>query len=150
MQEGQRIMRRLVCFALAVLLLTQVSWGDDEIKPDDLKKLYSDTLVQLKAAQDRKSQLATDNEKLAAHVTELEKQVAAQHAQIEDLKNQSKTFADRTFFLRVHYMAWMQFLDGNPLIKMQWDLFLDRLTSPLTPSPQVPFIDPEWPLSSKG
>ncbi|MDP9173652.1 MAG: hypothetical protein M3O30_07275 [Planctomycetota bacterium] len=147
-------MKRTIRIGLIALLLGQLaiispSRGQD-VKPEDIKKLYDDTLVQLKAAQDRKSQLATDNEKLAAKVGELEKQVAAQKARIEDLKQQTATFTDRTFFLRVHYMAWGQFLEGNPLIRLQWDLFLDRITAPLSPSPELPFIDPEWPLSSRG
>jgi hypothetical protein len=143
-------MRRAICIGLALLLFAGDARGQDEPKPEDLKKMYNDTLVQLKAAQDRKTQLATENEKLAAHVAQLEKQVAVQGAQIDQLRHQPDAYSEQTFFLHIQCLAWQQFLDENPLIKLQWDFYLERLTMPLGLFLQPAFFDPNWPLSSRG
>jgi len=55
-------MRRLACVtALCLLFSTAISWADEPIKPEQLKKAYDDALVQLKAVQDRKAELAKEN-----------------------------------------------------------------------------------------
>ncbi len=140
-------MRRL--WIVVLVLVSGVARGADTVKPEDLKKLYDDTLVQLKAAQDRKSQLAAENEKLTAHITDLEKQLAAQNSQIEDLRRQVTLFADRTYFLRSHYAAWLQFIEANAPIRLQWDLFLEQI-GVIGPGAEPAFFDPNWPLSAKG
>ena len=129
---------RLVISALTVLMMATVALADTP-KPDD-------TLAQLKAAQDRKAELATENGKLLAQVAELQKQIQIQNGQLDELKRQAAIIADRTFFLSTHYAAWTQFISLNPAIKTQWELFLRMVVSvnnPQTP----PFMDPDWPLS---
>jgi TolA-binding protein len=134
-------MRWLVSI-LFLLAIAGVAWGEDEPKPEVLKKMYADTLEQLKAAQDRKSQLA-------ARVEELEKQLAAANAQIEQFKLESSQYAEKSFFLRAYYAAWTQFIAGDPLLKIRWDFYLEN-QSPVAPSLQFQLLDPEWPLSAKG
>jgi hypothetical protein len=138
---------RYVCFCLALTLLTGVALGDDDVKPQDLKKLYNDALNQLKAAQDRKSELATQNQRMAMRAAELEKEIRFQTAQIEDLKRQAAGWAEKTYFLRTHYAAWAQFLSVNDSIKSQWDRYIQQL-SPLTPVIEAPFFDMQWPLQA--
>jgi septal ring factor EnvC (AmiA/AmiB activator) len=131
---------RAVCISLTILALAGSAWGQ-AVKPDDYKKLYNDTLLQLKAAQDRKSELAS-------RVAELESQIQAQNTQINDLKREVAAFSDKTFFLRTQFMAWEQFILANAAIKMQWDYFLQNMIPLATPQPP-PFMDPDWPLSAK-
>ena len=132
---------RSVISVLTVLMM--VALADtalaDTPKPDD-------TLAQLKAAQDRKAELATENGKLLAQVAELQKQLQIQTGQLDELKRQAAIIAERTFFLSSHYAAWTQFISANPAIKKQWELFLRMVVS--VDDPQGPFfMDPDWPLS---
>lgn len=139
---------RAVCCLMAILTMTGVARGQDaSAKPDDLKKLYKDTLVLLQAAQERKTELATQNEKLAARVAELEKKVQDQTAELNDLKRQAAAFSDRTFFLRSYYTAWERFVELHPAVKTQWSFFLANL-APLSVPGSTPFLDSDWPLSA--
>jgi hypothetical protein len=128
----------LICGLMASL--TGVASAQDEIKPDELKKLYNDTLVQLKAAQDRKAELA-------ARVEQQEKELQTDNNQIADLQRQLADSAERTYFLRIYYNAWTQFIAAEPDIHKQWDFFLS--TALPAPTPQSPFYDPDWPLSAQ-
>jgi hypothetical protein len=128
--------------ALAVLGLPGLARADEEVKPEQWQQMYKDTLVQLKAAQDRKAELA-------ATVADLQKQLQAANALNDQLRRQTIDFADKTYFLRSYYAAWLQFVATRPTVKVDWDLFLNN-AMPLTPASEAPFIDPEWPLSAKG
>jgi hypothetical protein len=139
---------RCAWIAAGVLLVVPIARGQD-VKPEDLQKMYKDTLVQLKAAQDRKAELATENEKLSAQVEGLQKQLAANSSQIADLKRQVADFSDRTFFLRSFFASWQQFITQQPPVRIQWQLFLQS-SAPIDPAPTPLFIDPQWPLSAKG
>jgi predicted nuclease with TOPRIM domain len=96
--------------------------------PEELNRKYQDALAQLKAAQDRKNELATENEKLTARIAELEKQN-------EELRRNSATFAEQTWKLRMHYAAWESFLRSrHPQLLAKWRVFLERdpLMAPAT------------------
>jgi len=140
-------MRCAWCFAV-VLLVAGVA-GGQEVKPEDLKKLYNDTLVQLKAAQDRRAELAAENQKLTARIAELEKQLQPTATQNDQLRRQAADAAERSFFLRTYYAAWTQFNSTHPDVKLQWDLFLNRSTL-LGSGQQTPIFDPQWPLSDRA
>jgi hypothetical protein len=135
---------RWVIGSLIVLSFTGIVHAQD-VKPD-LDKLLKETQKQLKEAQDRKAELASANEKLSAHIAELEKTNKEQASQIDDLKRQVAGFADRTLFLTSHYNTWKQFIGANPNIKAQWEVF-ERVTSVVIPQSAI-FMDPEWPLSA--
>jgi hypothetical protein len=108
-----------------------------DVKGDDLKNMRAE----LKAAQDRKAELST-------RVAELEKQNQAQAAQLEEMKRQAASVADRTLFLGAHYAAWTQFIAANPAIKMRWELFEQAAASASVAQSAI-FMDPNWPLSGK-
>jgi chromosome segregation ATPase len=118
---------------------------------DDLKKLLNETRAELKTAQDRKAELAMQNEKLSGRVAELEKTNQAQAAQLEELKRKAAGFADRTLFLSTQYAAWQQFLNANPAVKRQWVIFEDTLAAVNIPEAggSALFMDPDWPLSAR-
>jgi Skp family chaperone for outer membrane proteins len=119
-------------FTLALLISGATAWGADDVKPEDYKRLYNDTLGELRVAQDRKAELATQNARLTARVTELEKQLKDQTVQLDDAKRLAAALARSTYFLRTNYAVWVQFLRFNPLIRLEWDLFMDRIP-PLSP-----------------
>jgi hypothetical protein len=140
---------RYVGYCLAILVvLGQPVRAQDNAQPEDYQKLYNQTLAQLKDAQNRKSELATANAALTVQVADLQKQQQAAASQMAELKIQIAGYAERTFFLRNHYNAWTQFIAANPLVQMQWDLFLAR-QSPIGPNVQLPMLDPDWPLVGK-
>jgi hypothetical protein len=132
-------MRRMLWAGVVLLLSAQMVFGQDEPKPDQLKKMYDDALVQLKQAQDRKNELAAENEKL-------QKQLDAAKAREDELNRDAATFSQRTFFLRSQQAAWQQFIRHYPKIQAAWDLYLRG--DVLTPQEQKEYIDPDWPLSA--
>jgi hypothetical protein len=126
---------------VALLALPAAARGQEDLKPDQLQKLYKDTLAQLKAAQDRKAELS-------ARVDDLQKQLQDANTLNDQLKRQTADFADRNYFLRTFYAAWFQFISTRPALKVDWDLYLNT-TAPLGAGGLSPFEDPEWPLSAK-
>jgi Tfp pilus assembly protein PilO len=120
-----------VCWAVA-LMLWMSAWAGAQNSTDNPEDLRA----QLKAAQDRKNELATENEHLKARVAELEKQN-------DELKRAAATFAEQTWKLRMHYAAWESFLKTrSPQLLEKWRLFLER--DPLS----APAEFPDWPEAS--
>jgi septal ring factor EnvC (AmiA/AmiB activator) len=130
-------------------MTTPLAIAQETPAPDELKKMYDDALVQLKAAQDRKNELGIENEQLKARVADLEQKLTASKADSEALQAEVNSAADRTYFLRSYYAAWQRFLERYPHLKTQWDVFLER--GPLTAPHELPeFSQPaDW-LSAKG
>jgi len=112
-------MRALVVVAIVVsgLMLPTSARAQEQKNPDELKKLYEEAVSQLKAAQDRKNELAAENEKLQARIVELETRLAERNAEAAD-------YAERTWFLRAHLAAWQRFLDRYPDWRARWEAFL--------------------------
>ncbi len=116
------------CGLLAMLLVlgaVPAAWAEEPTQPEQLKKMYDDALVQLKQAQDRRNELAVENEKLVARVGELDKSLASMRAQLEEMRSQASVWAERTYFLRSHYVAWRQFIQARPEWMARWELFLE-------------------------
>ena len=103
--------------AVLCLLLSTAARGQEPPKLEELQKMYSDAIEQLKAAQDRKNELASENEKLIARVAELERQLA-------DRDRQIAAFAEKTWYWRSHYAAWETFIERYPKLAEQWRAFL--------------------------
>jgi septal ring factor EnvC (AmiA/AmiB activator) len=138
-----------VAAMLASGAIAPAALAEDEPKPDQLKQMYQDTLAQLKNAQERKTQLAAENEQLKAKVAELEKQLAATQAKSAELEKQAAGFAEKTFFLRSHYAAWQEFLRRYPRFQIRWKVFLEN--DVLSPHGDMPaLVDPEWPWSAQS
>ena len=140
-------MRRSIFIALTFIVLAVPSFGQDP-KPEQLKKMYQDALTQLNAAQDRKNELAMQNEQLTAKVAELTKQLDAARAEGAELKSRDAEISDRTFFLRSHFAAWRSFTEQFPEIKTRWDAYIGATTLPI--SEWAGILDPQWPLTVRG
>jgi len=133
---------------IALLVLSTGTWvcADDEPKPEQLKKMYEDTLAQLKQAQDRKNELAQENEKLNGKIGEMQKQLDADHVQLAELQRASATFAEQTFGLRSQQAAWKTFVQSDAKLEAKWEAYL---SSPaIAPTASLEFLDRDWPLSS--
>jgi len=110
---------------VVVLILAGVGHGQEGPNPDQLKKMYDDALAQLKAAQDRKNELAAENEKLHGQLAELQKQLTVMGVQLESFQRDAAAQAGRTFFLRSYYAAWQRFIERYPELKVRWEAFLN-------------------------
>ena len=139
-----------VAAAVAVLALSAgLALAQDAANPEQLKKLYDDALAQLKAAQDRKNELATQNEQLTAKVGELQKQLDQARSEMLELKRHDAESAEKSFFLRSHYAAWQSFVDNYPELKARWRRFLE--TDLLSGTIELPSLaDPQFPVTTSG
>ena len=90
--------------------MTLLAFAQDANNPEQVKKLYADALAQLKAAQDRKNELATQNEQLTAKVAELQKQLDQARGDMRDLRRQDAETAETSCYLRSHPAAWQTFV----------------------------------------
>lgn len=140
---------RVLAWAVMVVALTAgttLALAQDTSNPEQLKKMYGDALAQLKAAQDRKNELATQNEQLTAKVAELQKQLDQARGEMLELKRQDADNAEKSFFLRSHHAAWQTFVERYPELKVRWKRFLDK--DVLAAGNELPkLMDPEWPLT---
>jgi predicted nuclease with TOPRIM domain len=128
-------------YGILVLVAAGTAWGQN-VSPQDLQKINTELKAELSAAQERKTELS-------ARVDELEKQNKAQAAQIEAMQKEAAGFADRTLFLGAHFAAWEQFIEENPEIKYQWELFEEMTGLGNNPQQNPVLVDTDWPLSSK-
>ena len=102
---------------LSVVALTgAVLWSSggailaqDQNNPDVLRKELAETMSQLKAAQDRKNELANEYEKLKA-------QMAVMQKQLDEAQRAVANNAESNYSLRAERAAWNAFLDRDP-----WD-----------------------------
>lgn len=142
-----RLSIRLTLVAVAVVVnsLTQTASAQDAGSMDQLKRMYDDALAQLKAAQDRKNELAGQNEALTAKLQQMDAQLATANAKLQEYQRESAASSEKSFFLRSHYAAWQMFLERNPDLLAKWKLFLgDGLT---VPAP-APHANDAWPLDN--
>lgn len=141
---------RLIAGALAAILaMSVVAYAADTTPPDQLKKMYDDALVQLKTAQDRKNELAKENEDLKAKAEELAKDLATTQSQVQDLKREIADNAAKDFYLRAYHAAWENFLRRYPELLEKWKLFMQSdVTAAPQPAPEL--LDPRWPQEDAG
>jgi septal ring factor EnvC (AmiA/AmiB activator) len=137
-REGKDLFMRVLLVAAIVFAMSGWSLAQDQGNVEELNRKYQDALAQLKAAQDRKNELATENDKLNAHVADMQKQ-------LDELHRQAATFAQQTFDLRSEHAAWQSFLKRYPRLAEEWKLFIE--SDPLAaPSTLPTLIDPRSPL----
>lgn len=105
-------MRRLIVAGLLLSLTPQV-WAEGETNPEQLQRMYDNAVGQLRAAQERRNELAKENEKLTASVTELEKRLA-------EAKTDIASMTEKSFRLRAEYGAFQDFLRRYPAIDARW------------------------------
>lgn len=121
-----------IALLLGIAAAPSPAAAQDVNNPEELKRLHGEAIVQLKAAQDRKNELAEENEKLKARIGELERQLS-------EREKECAGWAERTWFYRSQYAAWDRFLDRYPRLREQWRAFLaeDEL-DPVNPMPILP------------
>jgi septal ring factor EnvC (AmiA/AmiB activator) len=142
---------RPLCLIAVVCLLAGTALAEDKPNPDQLKRAYDDALAQLKAAQDSKSVLAKENDRLNKQIEDLKKQVAAKDGRVEELQRQVSDNDQKTFYLRAYQAAWQNFLRAHSDVQIRWKAFMvgDVLALPQDQQPLLDFgyPQPEEPTS---
>ncbi len=131
-------MNRLGKAMFGLLITTSIAAAQNSPTVEQLQQSYDEAMVQLKAAQDRKNELALENQKLTRRIAELEQQSADVKLKLEVLEN-------RAYFLREHYAAWHDFLRLNPPIAAMWSTFFNSIGN--NHSLTDIFGDGNWPFS---
>ena len=137
-------------FWVLVVLLSVggVASGQDSPQPDQLKKMYDGVLGELRQAQDRKNELAAENDKLNAKVAELQKQLDAAKLKIDEGTREAAGFAERTFYLRSYYANWQEFVHRYPKLEARWQVYLEG--NVLAPNKLPDLLDTEWPFGTNA
>ena len=115
-------MRRMLAGLLLVAICSPVFGdGDGDVNGDQLKRMYDNAVAQLRAAQDRRNELAKENESLTAQIRDLKKQA-------QDAKDEAQSKVEGTFKMRREYGAFQEFLERYPGLDMRWRMFLSSDT----------------------
>lgn len=109
-------MRRSLAGLLLLAICSPV-FGDGEVNVDQLNRMYDQAVAQLRAAQDRRNELAKENEKLTAQIRDMEKQILK-------AKTEAQAGDERTSKMRVEYDAFQDFLKRHPGVDLRWRLFV--------------------------
>lgn len=130
----------LILVGTAMFWLPALAVAADGLSSEQLKRMYDDTVVQLRTAQDRRNELARENEKLQARIAQLEKE-------LEQTRENATAVADKTFQARAERAAFAEFLRSNPAVRLQWQAYLQQnlLGTPEVKDP----LDRDWPLPGK-
>lgn len=120
--------------------------AQDNPNQNQLKKMYDDALAQLKSVQDRRNELARENEGLNEKVKALDAQVAALRNELEASRKSATIAAEKTFYMRAHYAAWQGFLQRYPDLLVKWRSYLGTALMLPTSEPD----DAAWPFDAAG
>jgi len=132
----------------AMLAIALAPWANaQEVRqPSDWKKMYDDASVQLRAAQDRKSEMANTIAQLTARVAALQTQLQAAQDQLNSLNQRFEADIARTYLLNAAYTGWESFTLQNPDVRDRWRAFWAFVPGGL--KSDFPLVgDPQWPLA---
>jgi DNA repair exonuclease SbcCD ATPase subunit len=140
-------MRWWICAVLLIVFSAQPLLAQEEPKPEQLRKQLDDALANLKSAQDRKNELAGENDKLKERLADLEKQLAAAQERLQSQQRDIDEFAEKTFFFRARYAAFEEFIAHIPGLAPRWNAFLQN-TFLNIPHDLPELFDRAWPVSA--
>ena len=102
-----------LCGCMCLLALTSNSSAQNSPNAEQLQAMLLDAQNQLKDAQNRKNELATQNQ-------DLQKKLADTDAERQQLKDRVVTLENSGYYFRLHYTAWQEFIDQNPSLRVVW------------------------------
>jgi predicted nuclease with TOPRIM domain len=106
-----------------------------------LKDAYDDAIKQLQAAQDRKNELANENEQLKVRVAQLQQS-------LDDASARYTLLRDQTFRLRYDAAVLDQFLASDLKRWADWVRQFNRVPSPDREDRLLIDRDANWPFSA--
>jgi hypothetical protein len=95
--------------AALVLGVASATAAQQTGQSNDWKKMYDDASVQLRAAQDRKAELAKQNGQLTAQVADLQKQLETVQMDLNIVRLQTDAFAEKILLGHAFYSVWEPF-----------------------------------------
>ena len=125
-----------------------LAMGQAEPSPDQMRRMYNDTLHQLQEAQNRRNELAAENDRLNAKVADLQKQLDAAQAKLGEEQRRSAEFASRTIDLRTQSNLWHEFLAHDSALQRRWDAFVQDAAVADLPASGSDEIGANWPWSA--
>jgi septal ring factor EnvC (AmiA/AmiB activator) len=138
-------MRLVVQAALLALWLAAAASGQEVRKAADWEKMYQDASAQLRAAQDRKSELSAENTRLSAKIAQLQQNLQAAQAEADSLAKQLQALDTQSAILRAFHAGWYAFLRIDPVVSFKWQRFWGN-TLPSWADNQPLVVDLNWPL----
>jgi uncharacterized protein YlxW (UPF0749 family) len=130
----KQLCRRPIAFVAASIVLTSVAMVHADPNVEQLRKLYDEALAQLRDAQDRKNELAQENERLRERIAALE---------LPERLMPSAEWHQR--MNRLAAMEW--FLGMHPIVAEKFNEFA-RANLLNTTAPAGNWYDPNWPFSA--
>jgi len=104
-----------------VLILSPAAIAADEAKPDQWERLYHDATAQLRAAQDRRAELAAQNTRLLQNVAELHTRLELAEDELTGLRRELDSLAiQSTAFPLLDPPAWVDTQWPLSSVDAQW------------------------------
>lgn len=139
-------MRPTVWAALLAILFTSWAGAQEVRQASDWKKMYDDVSAQLRAAQDRKSEMSKQIADLTARLAMLQTRLQAAQDQLDSLHRAAEDEINRTYFLNSIYNGWEVFTLANPDVRDRWRSFWAFGLAGF--HDDFPVVgDPQWPLT---
>lgn len=111
-------------FGVGVLVLAGLGFAQAGPSPAELKRMYDDAIAQLKGAQDRKNELAGENDELKKRLAEVETRLKALETHNLELEREAADHALRTWEHRSLNAAWKTFVGTDAEVKRKWQEYL--------------------------
>ncbi|MFN4243772.1 MAG: hypothetical protein ACK4PI_11115 [Tepidisphaerales bacterium] len=171
-EAGQRSARprrgRVAGGVAIVLVAVATAWGQD-LGVAELRRMYDDVVAQLKLAQERKLELAAENERLLAEREKLQAELHAAEAGRQRLleegrllrqrlelaeataaaaESEAAAMAQRTWQARSMWAAWEGFLAAHPDVRREWHRFVQWSSE--DGDALMWWYDRGWPLEGTG
>lgn len=127
-----------------MLLVTTAVWAQEGPSPAELRKIYDDVVAQLKNAQDRKNELAGENDKLVRRLADADKKIKALEARNAELERDAAEFAEKTYTYRSTQAAWRVFLGQNAETRAKWNKYL---SGGAAGEGEQTWLDRAWPFT---
>lgn len=167
--RSARPRRGRVAGGVAIMLVAvATAWGQD-VGLAELRRMYDDVVAQLKLAQERKLELAAENERLLAErdrlredrdalaaererlVAEnrsLQRRLELAEARVAAAESEAAALAERTWQVRSMWAAWGSFLGAHPDVRREWHRFVQWAT--VDGDTLTWWYDRGWPLEDTG
>jgi hypothetical protein len=115
-------------------------------QPSDWKKMYEDASAQLRAAQDRKAEMAKEIAVKDATINDLQNKLTAAQSQMQNLLQQIDILREDALRLGSVYAGWESPAASRPAVE-PWRAFGGLETRTFAGN-YPPVFDPRWPLAA--
>lgn len=115
--------------------------------PSDMRRMYDEVVNQLRNAQDRKNELASENDKLTKRLADAERRLKQLEGRNAELERDASDFAFKTYQHRATSAAMRDFVSRNPDVRDRWERFLRNDAGADSPAA---WFDRAWPFRGEA